>query len=51
MSMRRTIRTLRLPLAGVLVACAFTCSAGAERTLPPVSAPPPAIDMCPAPQR
>jgi len=29
MSLRRALRLARLPLAGLVVACAFTCSAGA----------------------
>ena len=32
MSLRRAFRSARLPLAGLVVACAFTCSAGAARS-------------------
>jgi len=42
MSLRRAARSARLPVAVLVVACAFTCSAGASRSAAG-AAPPAAI--------
>lgn len=41
MSLRRATRRARMPLAVLVVACAFTCSAGASRSaaVAPVNVP------------